>query len=212
MEQSSRTATFFSARAGNTPAISLAERAGFAVARYFTSMQRVVAEPVPAFEAIDGIHIVNCTPELFEATRLARNDAFRDRWGSQPAVEERWAQFTGSSQFRSDLSWVAVTEDASGVRVVGLALTSVNEEAWALQGLARDTSRLSEWFGTGRVAGLRRPSWRDCSTRTVMLDSNAPFSMSARPVRPELTVRTNAWGSWPPPRRSPSFGSIERFS
>jgi mycothiol synthase len=162
---------------GNAPAIALAERAGFAVARYFTSMERVLAEPIPAFDPADGIRIVHCTPDLFEATRVARNDAFRDHWGSQPSVEERWAQFTGSSQFRPDLSWVAVTQDSSGIRVVGLALTSINEHDWALQGFRSGYVALigvvRDWRGRrlapSLLARLLR-SYRDAGLERAVLD------------------------------------------
>jgi mycothiol synthase len=118
----------------NAAAIALAEEAGFISSRYFTSMNRMVVDPIPALRAPDGIRIVRCTADLFEATRLARNDAFRDHWGSQPTVEERWAQFTGSPQFRSDLSWVALTGEGADARVVAFALTSLNEHDWEAQG------------------------------------------------------------------------------
>ncbi|HEV7848520.1 MAG TPA: hypothetical protein VGO88_04260 [Mycetocola sp.] len=67
-------------------------------------MYRVVAEPIPAVVPPRGIRIRHCTSEWFEAARVAKNDAFRDHWGSQPTLEERWGQFTGSPQFRPDLS------------------------------------------------------------------------------------------------------------
>ncbi|MBG6239037.1 GNAT superfamily N-acetyltransferase [Mycetocola sp. CAN_C7] len=119
---------------GNDAALALAQDLGFVISRYFTTMSRVAAEPVPDVEAPDGIRIVRCTPDLFEATRLARNDAFRDHWGSQPRMPEEWAKITGSSQFRPELSWVAVDGDGTDARVVAFALTSLNEHDWASQG------------------------------------------------------------------------------
>ena len=53
-----------------------------------------------------------------EATRLARNDAFRDHWGSLETPEERWSHFVDGPHLRPDLSWLAVEGD----RVVALAL------------------------------------------------------------------------------------------
>ena len=162
---------------GNTAAISLAERAGYPLARYFTSMQRPVSDPIPVLDAADGIRIVPCTPELFEATRLARNDAFRDHWGSQPTVEERWASFTGSSQFRGDLSWVAVEETDRGPRVVALALTTINEEDWELQGFRSGYIALigvvRDWRGRKLAPALLArllTSYREAALERAVLD------------------------------------------
>ncbi|MCI2957844.1 GNAT family N-acetyltransferase [Agromyces atrinae] len=118
----------------NHALISLAQGLGYEIVRYFTKMERIVAEPIPEIEVPADIRIVRFDESLSESTRLARNDAFRDHWGSQPTVPERWAQFVGGEQFRADLSWVAVEETADGPRVVGLALTSINEEDWIAQG------------------------------------------------------------------------------
>jgi mycothiol synthase len=105
--------------------------------RYFTSMERVVAEPIPEIALPEGIAIVPFTPALAEATRVARNDAFRDHWGSQPTIEERWRQFVDGTEFRADLSWVAVEDGPDGERrVVALALTTVNEDDWGVQGFS----------------------------------------------------------------------------
>lgn len=121
----------------NTGGIALAQRLGLRVQRYFTSMERVLTDPIPQVETPAGISVVPFTPALAEATRLARNDAFRDHWGSQPTLEERWRQFVEGEEFREDLSWVAVEDGPDGeTRVVALALSTVNEEDWALQGFS----------------------------------------------------------------------------
>ena len=127
----------------NTAAVRLGERAGLAIERYFTTMERPLAEPIPDIAIPDDVRIIQFTPELAEATRLARNDAFRDHWGSQPNVPETWQKFVTGEIFRSDLSWIAV-EDApgepdatdDGLRVVAFALASVNRDDWALQGFS----------------------------------------------------------------------------
>lgn len=122
---------------GNDAAVRLMARFELRLERYFTSMERIVADPVPAVEPPEGIRIVAFTPELAEAARVARNDAFRDHWGSQPTVPERWNHFVGGEAFRADLSWLAVEPDADGgERVVAFALSSVNEDDWAVQGFS----------------------------------------------------------------------------
>jgi hypothetical protein len=62
-------------------------------ARHFTSMYRVVAEPIPAVVPPRGIRIRHCTSEWFEAARVAKNDAFRDHW----AVSQLMRSAGGSS-------------------------------------------------------------------------------------------------------------------
>lgn len=162
---------------GNTAAIALAERAGFEVARYFTSMNRVVADPIPDIAPVDGIRIVPCTPDLFEATRVARNDAFRDHWGSQPRPPEQWATFTGGSLYRSDLSWVAVTGDGENSRVVGLALSVLNEDDWEPQGYTSGYIALigvvRDWRGRRLAPALIArllASYRDAGLERAVLD------------------------------------------
>lgn len=122
------------AEESNGALVSLAEGLGYKIVRYFTKMERVAADPIAEIEVPADIRIVRFDDSLSESTRLARNDAFRDHWGSQPTVPERWTQFVGGDQFRADLSWVAVEETADGPRVVGFALTSINEEDWVAQG------------------------------------------------------------------------------
>lgn len=122
---------------GNDAAARLMARFELGLERYFTTMERIVADPIPAVEPPEGIRIVGYTPERAEATRVARNDAFRDHWGSQPTVAERWNHFVGGEAFRADLSWLAVESDgAGGERIVAFALSSVNEDDWAVQGFS----------------------------------------------------------------------------
>lgn len=122
---------------GNDDAARLMTRFGLRLERYFTSMERILADPIPTVDPPAGVRIVPFSHELAEATRLARNDAFRDHWGSQPTVSERWQTFVGGESFRADLSWLAVEPDGEGgTRVVAFALSSVNEDDWAVQGFS----------------------------------------------------------------------------
>ena len=155
-------------------------------------MYRVVAEPIPRVAPPRGIRIRHCTSEWFEAAGVAKNDAFRDHRGSQPTLEERWGQFTGSPQFRPDLSWLAVADDANGARIAGFALTSLNEEDWDLQG-----------YNAGYVAlvGAVR-EWRGRRLAPALLAH----------LIPGRTVSMNAWASSRPPAGSRSSRSADRFS
>ena len=109
----------------------LYKRAGFAVARYFLELTRDLAEPVAGVALDPQLRIISFTSDWSEATRIARDDSFRDHWGSQPMTEEQWESFTGRSTFRPDLSFLAV---APGGEVAGFVLSSVSEDDWPGQG------------------------------------------------------------------------------
>ncbi|WP_241965240.1 GNAT family N-acetyltransferase [Microbacterium telephonicum] len=85
----------------------------------------------PAVEAPNDIRIVPYTRDRDEDARVARNDAFRDHWGSLPTQSESWAKFVGGEHFRPDLSRIAV--DADGA-IAAFCLASVNEDDWELLG------------------------------------------------------------------------------
>jgi ribosomal protein S18 acetylase RimI-like enzyme len=117
----------------------LAEARGLRVERWFATMVRDLGGEIPEVEPTANqdeppIAIIAYDAALKEATRLARNDAFRDHWGSLETPPERWAQFIDGPFLRPDLSWLAVEDSPHGKRVVALALGSVNEEDWEVQG------------------------------------------------------------------------------
>ncbi|TGO06006.1 GCN5-related N-acetyltransferase [Serinibacter arcticus] len=112
-------------------ALALAQRLGMTVHRWFTSMERDLAHEIVAVPAPREAAVITYTPDRADDARLARNDSFRDHWGSQPTQPERWAQFVGGDLFRADLSRIAV--DADG-RVLGFALCNANPEDWEVQG------------------------------------------------------------------------------
>lgn len=112
-------------------ALALAERLGMTVLRWFTSMERDLAREIAAVPAPRDAVVIPYTPDRADDARLARNDSFRDHWGSQPTQPERWAHFVGGEMFRADLSRIAV--DADG-RILGFALCNANPEDWEVQG------------------------------------------------------------------------------
>ncbi|HWL77070.1 GNAT family N-acetyltransferase [Microbacterium sp.] len=123
-------AIFVYADEGDVGAQHLATRRGLVAERWFTTMVRDLSIEIPEVEASGDAVVRAYEPALKEATRLARNDAFRDHWGSLETPPERWDTFVEGPFLRPDLSRVAVEGD----RVVALALGSVNEEDWATQG------------------------------------------------------------------------------
>ncbi|WP_314505782.1 GNAT family N-acetyltransferase [uncultured Microbacterium sp.] len=115
---------------GNADAATLGERLGLRTERWFSSMQRDLSQPVQGPPASEGVEVVPYTADRAEAVREARNDAFRDHWGSLPSPPERWAQFVNGPFLRPDLSTLALIDG----RVVAFCLASVNEEDWEALG------------------------------------------------------------------------------
>lgn len=114
----------------NASGIALATHAGLPLVRWFTNMTRDLAEEIPDVPLPQGLRLATPTRDDLARMRDARNDAFRDHWGSQPSSDEGWASFTGSSVMRLDLSAIALDGD----RVAGLVLSQVNPADFALQG------------------------------------------------------------------------------
>ncbi len=114
----------------NTALERIAEGHGYRTERWFSTMHRDLTQPVAAATAPEGIELVPFTADRAEDARLARNDAFRDHWGSLPSQPERWQQFVGGSFLRPDLCTLAVDQG----RIVAFCLASVNEEDFAVLG------------------------------------------------------------------------------
>ena len=123
----------------------LFESAGLQLARHFVAMERILAEPIDPPPVLHrGIRLATFSPDLSDAVLRARNEAFRDHWGSQPLSDEAWRTLIGDPTFRPGLSFVAMatasvlggTETRSGAveEVVGFLLGSVNAADWPHQG------------------------------------------------------------------------------
>lgn len=152
-----------------TDAAAIAERIGLSTERWFTTMVRALDEPVLERAAPEGTRLVPYTPERAMDVLAARNDAFRDHWGSLPSVEATWRAFVDGPYLRPDLSTLLLEGD----RVVALCLASVNEEDWEalgapntyidLIGVVRDRrgrgyapTLISRTLAAARDAGLRK--------------------------------------------------------
>ncbi|WP_233265501.1 GNAT family N-acetyltransferase [Leifsonia sp. AG29] len=109
----------------------LLEAAGFEAVRYFQTMERELADPIPEVTPRTDVRIVPYESEFAAAVHAARDDAFRDHWGSQPLSDEHFASLV-SGTFEPALSFVAF----AGEEVAGVVLSDVNEEDWAGQGFS----------------------------------------------------------------------------
>src|SRR5699024_10330228 len=74
-----------------------------------TVMRRAL--PGPPLEPVDP-RTQPLTENLYEATRLAHNDAFASHWGSAPISAQRWKGVVTGNAARPSLARVAV--DAGG--------------------------------------------------------------------------------------------------
>ncbi|WP_052505394.1 N-acetyltransferase [Frigoribacterium sp. MEB024] len=113
-------------------------RAGFDESRWWTELRRDLTEPIERVALDPAVRLVTMTDEWVEATRQARNDAFRDHWGSQPTSEDRWGRMVGAGTFRQDLSLLAVArpldDPEAAEQVVAFVLSDVDPEDWAALG------------------------------------------------------------------------------
>lgn len=106
----------------NPSFVRLAQRHGYVVARHFLQLTRRFDTPVEPV-LLAGYEIVPYDATRSETVRLARNDSFRDHWGSQPSPQEMWESAMGRSNKRHDLSFLALTPDGD---VAGFVLSEVN--------------------------------------------------------------------------------------
>lgn len=151
----------------------LFERAGYTPTRWFIGLVRILADPIPEVALDESITIVPYTEAESERTRLAKNDAFRDHWGSQPTDAEQWNSWTGLSSFSREHSFLAMSDG----QVVGLLTTSVTEDDWPLQGFSSGYISLvgvvREWRKRGIAPALLARvlrSYRDAGLERAVLD------------------------------------------
>jgi mycothiol synthase len=118
-----------------TTAVRLFERRGFETARYFLELRRDLSKPIREITLPEGVRLVTYDASWSDRARDAKNEAFRDHWGSQPVTEEQWASSLALATFRADLSFLAVAPDADGDdRVVAFLMSDVNEDDFEVQG------------------------------------------------------------------------------
>ncbi|PZE69722.1 GNAT family N-acetyltransferase [Curtobacterium sp. MCBD17_021] len=130
-------------------ALALAARFGLEPVRYWVDMQ-VVFDPAPARDALpalpDGLVLRPATLDDVERMRIAKNDAFRDHWGSQPMLAPDWHGYLTARKTRLDLSRVVVDEHGDV-----LAFTVVESDPGAFSARGRSFASL-HWVGVVRRA------------------------------------------------------------
>ncbi len=111
--------------------VTLLERHAFRPVRYFYRMRRDLSRPIPDEHAPEGITLHTFSPELGARAREALNESFSDHWSFEPVSEADWRMFfIGRSDFRPDLTFIAMESD----QVVGICINVVNRETNERQG------------------------------------------------------------------------------
>lgn len=144
---------------GVTDAAALLERAGLAVRRHFSTLERDLAEPLGESRPMpDDVRIEPWSVHRSESARVARNAAFTDHWGSQSTNAETWRAIVSETAFAPSLSFIAVAPDgpAGEERVVAFVMALRNEEDWAGQGFTSTYVRLVGVVREHRGRGLAR--------------------------------------------------------
>lgn len=96
----------------------LGARLGFETRRYFQDMQHPLTDLPPRTGLPADLRLQAWDGDLSEQARIASNDSFADHFGSSPQSPELWASSIDSSNFRPDVSVLAVDDQG----VVGFVL------------------------------------------------------------------------------------------
>jgi ribosomal protein S18 acetylase RimI-like enzyme len=162
----------------------LVERRGYAPARWFLELTRDLGEPVGMRPVAEGVRVVPYTEDLWEATRAARNDSFRDHWGSQSVNEERWLAFSRRKGSRPQWCSIALGQDENGGwDVVAFVIAHANEHDWPLQGFTSAYVDLvgtrRDWRGRGLASALLTATLRAVAADGIQkvlldVDSDSP--------------------------------------
>jgi mycothiol synthase len=149
--------------------IALFERHGFRAARYSYTMQCDLHQPKPEIPLPQGPDLLPWDPALDLAVMDAFNLAFQGHWGVPAMTPDLWrAFFTGVSQFRPDLSCVALAGD----EVVAFCINWVVDG----NGWIEAVGVVPDWRGSGIASALLAHSLRlfhQASLEQAALDVDA---------------------------------------
>jgi ribosomal protein S18 acetylase RimI-like enzyme len=130
-------------------------RLGFTPVRWFEELLRPLTE-LPPRHPVDGIDIVTWPDDRDEESRLVKNAAFDDHWGSTPSSPENWNSIVRGYGARPELSCVAI-ERSTG-RIVAVCVNHRYENDDQLigrrDGWIETLGTLAEWRGRGLASAL----------------------------------------------------------
>lgn len=136
---------------------ALVRRLGFEPRRFSTDLRRDLSLPIPEVALRHGLRLVRWSPDLDEQVRLAHNEAFADRWGSEPHTPESWSEVRAG--LAEDWSFVVVDHSTDRSPVAGYLLSGRYEQDWESLGYRE---------GYVDLLGVRR-EWRGRRVATALL-------------------------------------------
>lgn len=134
------------AEAHEASRIAAYEDEGYVIVRYFVDMTRSLLDPIPTIEVPAEVTLRPWDDIWIQSTHLAHREAFADHWGSVPPSLDEFTHWVEAPNFRPDLSYLAVVDDA----VVAYSLNGVYPEDFDHRG------KREGWIDT---LGTRR-AWR----------------------------------------------------
>ena len=133
---------------------ALAQRAGYQSTRYFFSMARRLADPIPERILPDGVEVRPARPEHRRPIWEAQREAFQDHWGYFPWPEEAYQRFLQFPHYDLSLWQVAW----QGEQVVGAVLNYINaaenQEFGRRRGYTEDIFVRRPWRRRGVASAL----------------------------------------------------------
>lgn len=143
-----------------TSAAALAKAAGLRPVRHWYDMERDLRTDAPGVRALaQPLRLVPFTADRDDEVRRAHNTAFREHYGSterDPSIWKQW--FTGSRNFRADLSFFAI-DNSQDDAVAGYLLGYFYDADAAVDGYRE------AWIG--QLGTL--PAWRGRGVGTALL-------------------------------------------
>ncbi len=135
--------------------VALLEHFGLEPVRTFCKFSRTTLDDLVEAPALDGITIRNYRPGVDQAATLAAlNEAFQDHWSNSPAPPEHWAFWTGRSERRFDLWFLAWDGD----QIAGACLCELqeayNQQRGTQSGCVDDVAVRRPWRRRGVGAAL----------------------------------------------------------
>jgi mycothiol synthase len=94
----------------NVGAVALYEQRSYRPVRWFNAMVKDLSLPLEERCAPPGVEIASWSRELLADSRMIRNEAFRDHWGSTETTAESWEHSMASAAFRPEFSFVAYVD------------------------------------------------------------------------------------------------------
>ena len=167
-------------------ATALYSAAGFTPERWWLSLERDLARPIPDGPLPAGVTVSPMRRRFSEPARVALNDAFRDHWGFSPIDRSEWRRQAVRGGFAPRLSRLAIAGHGTRSdphRVAAFALTEINRREWRLQGSCfgylETIGVVRDWRGRGLstaviASALRAYRGRGLTRAVLDVDSDNP--------------------------------------